>query len=101
MSYDAIEQAVRRANVNGDAQFEFSRNKEFLAGVTTNQLHVRYVHGNEYLQLDHLLDELRAVAEVQVFEYRGRGRQETPRFVAEVAFEDTIFQLLYDLPNDA
>jgi hypothetical protein len=101
MSYEIIEQAVRECNPNHDAQFAFTRKLVCKGGLPISQIHVRYLDGNEYLRLDHLLDQLRAVTEVQVFEYRGRGREETPRLVADVKFGDKIFQLLYDLPNDA
>jgi len=100
MSYRQLRDAVRAANLNQDANFTFREEAAPAAARPIMQLHVSYDSGNEYLRLDQLLDQLRRVGAVQVFEFRGRGTGEPPKFVADVRCQDATYQLLYHLPNE-
>lgn len=97
MSYKRLRNAICTANVNGGAVLDFTKQVVCVAAVPIKQLHVSYKSGNESLRLDQLLEQLDAVGKVEVFEYRGRGSQETPRIVADVRFDDETYQLVYHL----
>lgn len=101
MSLKVLRDAVNQASAPQSVEFRFEERHVLVGPVGTWQLRVTYVRGNEYLRLDRLLDELRKTGKVEVFEFRGRGRDELPTIVADVRMGDKVFQLVYELPNAA
>jgi hypothetical protein len=95
MPIDQIRQAVTDANINHDAEFAF----DVVRGLNQQpRLIVRYIKGNEYLRLDRLMERLRQIGEVTIFEFRGRGRTERPSLIADMRIDGENIQLIYELP---
>jgi hypothetical protein len=95
--YSQLRSAFESANVNHDAEFSYDQETLNMAGTVFNQLRIQYSGGNEYLRLDILMKALCDIGNLLLFEYRGRGGQESPRFVAEVKANDHVYQLIYFL----
>ena len=95
--FDGLQAALKKAQVDTGCELELTE-LSAMAGINAiKQLHVSYRAGNEYLRLDTLVDELRAIGAVKVFEFRGRGASEQPRLVAEIDIAGETFQLIYHL----
>ncbi len=99
--FDRLRSAIRDANINGDANFGFGQQTIEAVGTSVKQLRVQYSDGNEYLRLDLLLKSFAAIGRVLSFEYRGRGRNESPRLVAEVDVQNEVYQIVYFLPSES
>lgn len=94
----AIRAAFEQAQGDGGV-YDFTEHSA-VAGISLiRQLHVTYRSGNEYLRLDTLLEGLAAVGTVQVFEFRGRGRNDAPQLMADIKVGSEVCQLIYLLPG--
>lgn len=95
--FTSLRAAFSQAQVGTDAFIDFAESSDVIAGVLVHQLRVSYQRGNEYIRLDSLLSALGRVGKVDVFEYRGRGRNELPSLVADVLAGGERYRLMYAL----
>jgi hypothetical protein len=98
--FASLRDAVAQAKVGTDSDLDFTEAQTVAAGKLIKQLHVAYKSGNEYLRLDKFYKALQACGEVEVFEFRGRGRaHEKPTLVADVKIAGHCYQVIYLLPD--
>lgn len=99
--FASLRQAIAQAQVGTDADVDYVETETIVATIAVKQLNIIYKSGNEYLRLDRFYEALQRCGKVEVFEFRGRGREpnEQPTLVADVRIAGQRYQVIYHLPG--
>jgi hypothetical protein len=95
--FNGLRAALKKAQVGTDGELEFAEASETVGIMVIKQLHASYRAGEEYMRLDTLLEELRTLGTVKVFEFRGHRAGAEPRLVADIDIAGERFQVIYHL----